>query len=163
MRGREVVCDTSACFYLHRIGRLELLKALFERTCVPEGVYHELLRGRELGFDAPDLREHPWMEIRPCPKVDLALPWDLGAGELQVLALTLDSPERRAVLDDGAARQAAQHLGLCYTGTAGILLQARRQSHVKALRPLLDSLRGCGFRLGEPIYQELLRRAGEVL
>ena len=42
LRNKLVVCDTPCLLYLGRIGRLELLHALFERVAVPSQVALEL-------------------------------------------------------------------------------------------------------------------------
>ena len=44
-----------------------------------------------------------------------------------------------------------------------MLLDAKRKGHLEAVKPLLDALRNQhGFRLGEAIYHEVFREAGEA-
>lgn len=65
------------------------------------------------------------------------------------------------ILDDRKARSVASELGLHVVGTIGLLLQAKRQGHCPAIRPLLDRLRACGFHISSDLELEAMRLAGE--
>jgi hypothetical protein len=52
----------------------------------------------------------------------------LGDGEREALALAVEIQAERILLDDRPARRVAQELQLLVTGTAGILLAAKRHS-----------------------------------
>ena len=86
----------------------------------------------------------------------------LGAGETEVLALGLETPDALAILDDRLARRAAAVLGVPVRGTLGLLLDAKARGLVAAVGPLLSQLRTCGFRLSVETTPELLERAGEA-
>jgi predicted nucleic acid-binding protein len=47
------------------------------------------------------------------------------------------------------------------TGTAGILLVAKRHRLVSRIRPYLDALIEKSFFIGSDLYDDLLRLAGE--
>ncbi len=53
---------------------------------------------------------------------------DLGVGEIAVIALALENPDRVVLLEDMLARRTAQGAGLQVWGTLKILLEAK--SHV---------------------------------
>lgn len=84
----EVSSNTSPLQYLHQLGLLHILPALVGRIVVPPSVERELLIGRELGFNLPDLAKLDWVEIRR-PTSRPALPFinDLGPGETETLML----------------------------------------------------------------------------
>jgi len=96
-----------------------------------------------------------------CPSEWLAL--DLGAGELAVLAIALEHPQRVILLDDGRARRIAQAAGLTIWGTLKILLEAKSQGLTDLIRPHLDRLRDAGMWMSEAIRQRVLALAGERL
>lgn len=50
---REVLCNTSPLLYLHQLGRLDLLPALYARITIPEAVVFELHEGGR-----PDVHRH---------------------------------------------------------------------------------------------------------
>jgi predicted nucleic acid-binding protein len=60
----EVISDTSPLQYLHQLGLLHILPALVGHIVVPSSVEKELLVGRELGINLPDLGNLEWVEIR---------------------------------------------------------------------------------------------------
>ena len=86
---------------------------------------------------------------------------DLGAGEREVLALALETPDCGCVLDDALARQIASALQLRITGTLGILIDAKRTALIPLVRPQLDQLHNLGFRLAAHTRAAVLKMAGE--
>ena len=60
----EIVCDTSPLQYLYQLGLLHLLPALGTRIVIPPAVEHELLTGKNLGINLPDLEELDWLSVR---------------------------------------------------------------------------------------------------
>jgi predicted nucleic acid-binding protein len=87
--------------------------------------------------------------------------WSLGAGESEVLALTLANPGATAVLDDGEARACARVLGLPVIGTLGIVLMAKRRSLVGSASEIVAALVRNGFRVSDQVVTEALRAVGE--
>ena len=85
----------------------------------------------------------------------------LGPGEREALALAREPGDPLLLLDDRAARTQARLLGISFTGTLGVLLRAKRESHVDAISPLVDSLEASGFRLDPSTRAAVLRLAGE--
>ena len=158
----EIICNTSPLQYLHQLGVLHFLPTLIKSIIVPPAVQAELNAGRELGLDLPDVKMFEWVIVRrPASSVALPLITDLGAGEREVLALALESPEAVCVLDDSLARQVAGALGLRVTGTLGILLDAKRARITTSVRPLLDQLQSLGFRLAVHTRAAVIKLAGE--
>ncbi|MEA2526091.1 MAG: hypothetical protein QOF73_3318, partial [Thermomicrobiales bacterium] len=68
----------------------------------------------------------------------------LGNGEREVIALALQFDVDRVVLDDEAARRLAIALGLPVIGTLGILVLAKQEGIVAAVRPLVEALAEVG-------------------
>jgi predicted nucleic acid-binding protein len=91
----ETVSNTSPLSYLHRLGRLELLRDLFGRVLIPTAVEVEIERGRTLGYDLPDLRGIAWIEVRSAEGDAFE---DLGAGETGVLNLARALPDPLVIL-----------------------------------------------------------------
>jgi predicted nucleic acid-binding protein len=66
------------------------------------------------------------------------------------------------LLDERAARRYASSLGLNSTGLLGILLSAKRAGHLSTIKPVLDDLIAtAGFWVSVPLYDHVLRAAGE--
>lgn len=158
----RIIADTSPLQYLHQIGYLHLLPALAGEVLVPPAVVAELAAGRQLGLRLPDPTAIDWITIQPSASL-LALPLaiDLGAGEREVLALGIETPDAVIVLDDAFARRVAQAMGLQITGTIGIILSAKQAGLIPTVTPLLEALKAHGFRLSRITRTAVLKLAGE--
>ncbi|MBW1717629.1 MAG: DUF3368 domain-containing protein [Deltaproteobacteria bacterium] len=156
------IANTSPLFYLHRLGLLEVLKKLYGGIIVPEAVKRELEEGQIQGEDVPRLGTYPWIEITPVsmPRY-LELIADLGPGESEVLALATNHPSALVIVDDKLARRVAEMQGFTLTGTAGVLLRAKRKGLILALKPLIEKLLDLDFRLKPDLVKAILELAGE--
>jgi len=157
------IVNTSPLFYLHRLGLLELLKKLYGHITVPEAVKKELIEGQAQGEDVPQLENYTWVEIRSVsmPKY-LQLIADLGPGESEVLALATNHPSALVILDDKLARRIAEMQGFRLTGTAGVLLRAKQQGLVPALKPIIERLLDLDFRLKPDLVKATFELADEA-
>lgn len=81
-------------------------------------------------------------------------------GESETIVLAYEKG-LRIILDDLKAREVAKRLGVPVTGTVGLLLKAKQEGVIQALRPLLDALDANQFRIGDALRAEALRLAGE--
>ena len=157
-----VLSNTSPLFYLYRLRHLDLLQKLYRRIIVPEAVVAELKTGRDQGEDVPDVTQYGWIEVRSVRVPELIrLITDLGAGEVQVLALALEEPSSLVILDDRLARKVARLQNLPMTGTAGVILKAKQEGHLLAVAPLLDKLIQLDFRLSDAVKASILKLAQE--
>lgn len=159
----DVVSNTSPLQYLHQLGLLDLLPRLVGRVTIPRAVVDELEAGRSLGHDLPEVTSLGWVIVRVPATSQHVTSSDLGRGETDVLRLALELPAGGAVviLDDARARVAAGKLGLKFTGTLGVLLDAKRAGLIPAVNPHLDRLDALGFRLARHTREAVLRIAGE--
>ncbi len=153
-----MVTNTSPLSYLHRLGRLEILRDLFGVVLVLSAVEVELARGRSLGLDLPEPRSVSWLEFRPSPPAAYE---GLGAGETAALSLAASIPGALVLLDDMAARVRASALGLAFTGTAGVLIRAKGRGLLSAVAPELDRMLKMGFRLSPRARADALAACDE--
>jgi hypothetical protein len=159
-----VICNTSPLYYLHRIGRLDILWRLYGQITVTDAVVAELEAGRACGVEVPDLATMSWVRrANPTLFADPTMWPDLGPGECSVLLLGLESAEPvLLILDDLPARRLAAWKRLRVTGTAGVLLRAKRQGILPAVRPCLNNLVEIGFHLKQELIARILELANET-
>jgi predicted nucleic acid-binding protein len=158
----EIICNISPWQYLYQVELLHLLPALAGQVIVPPAVVDELAAGRALGLNLPEPAALSWVTVRrPVSSPALPLINDLGPGETEVLMLALESPQAVVVLDDALARQVAATLGLSFTGTLGLLLDAKKANLIPLVRPVLDQLQALRFRLAPHTRAAILKLAGE--
>lgn len=156
------IVNTSPLFYLHRLGLLEVLNKLYGNIVVPEAVKTELEAGRNQGEDVPQLENYTWINAKSVnmPKY-LKLIADLGQGESEVLALATNYASALLILDDKLARRIAEMQEFRLTGTAGVLLRAKRKGLIPALKPIMERLLNLDFRLKPDLVKAILELAGE--
>jgi uncharacterized protein len=158
----ELICDTTVVQYLNRIGLLRLLPALAAHVVIPAAVVEELTVGIAKGIELPDVQTLGWARVlSPNARPSLPDSGDLGAGELEVLWLASERPDGVAVLDDGKARQVASQMEISFTGTLGLLLDAKRSGLISLIAPHIVALRTHGFHVSARARESILRKAGE--
>lgn len=146
----RTLSNTSPLLYLHRIGQLGLLPQLYETVTIPPAVRLELQEGRQRGVDVPEPADFSWLlEIPVRQPALLPLVTDLGRGKSEVIALALEHPGSRVILDDQLGRKIARLNGITVTGTVGVLLKAKQRGLLPRIAPLLQALRESGLWLGE--------------
>ncbi len=157
-----VISNTSPIFYLHRLRLLGLLQELYQKIIVPRAVVAELEVGRRQGEDVPEIDSYEWIETRAIrsPQI-LGLSTDFGSGETEVLALALEESDSLVIIDEKLARKIAHLRGLRVTGTAGVLLKAKQEGHIRAVKPFLDRLQDMHFHLSDSVRTLILNKAGE--
>jgi predicted nucleic acid-binding protein len=158
-----IVCNAGPLISLARIGRLDLLPALFSEIIVPPAVYREVTGDDSLP-GAGDLRQADWLkvaEVQDRSVVEQLLS-SLHAGEAEVLILARELGATAAI-DEKRGRRVAEELGVAQTGTVGILLAAKVAGLIPFVRPLLDELAAKRIRLSSRLYEEACRLAEELL
>lgn len=158
---RIVISNTTPLMYLHKIGHLNLLQRLYGKILVTRQVVEELDEGKSAG--APDLQSQPWIEVRNVRLPEaLRLVPDLGGGEASAIALALEFGRNSLViLDDSLGRRIAALQDISITGTAGVLLRARKEGLILEVRSIIDALVDAGFYLRPQHRKDILRMAGE--
>jgi predicted nucleic acid-binding protein len=144
------IADSTCLIGLERIGKLDLLKFLFEPILIPPKVQEEF------GITVE------WLNVQTPSNQMLvnALKFVVDEGEAEAIALALEK-DWRLIVDDRKARTWAKRLGIKVIGTAGILVRAKRAGLVPSVKPLLESLKQTGFHLSPDLVTEVLRLVGE--
>ena len=162
-----VVCDSSTLIHLAAIGRLSLLQEFFEKLTVPEAVWREVVErgGERIGVTEVEAAVRAgWLHVHPVEASLLvrSLKQDLDDGEAEVIALALELEAELVLLDESEARRKAEAFGLKKTGILGILMRAKVEGKISALRPELDRLRTeGGFWIDDGLYWKVLQTASE--
>lgn len=149
-----VVSNSSPLIALERIGRLDVLRGLFETVSVPAAVVAEV---------TPAMTLPAWIRQRDLTQtiIPAVLTAPLGAGEREAISLALEAGACLVILDDRPARRTAQALSLPVIGTLGVLLAAKRRGLVPDVRSCLDELMQQDFRVSPRLREDVLRDAGE--
>jgi predicted nucleic acid-binding protein len=158
----DAITNTSPLLYLYRVGALDWLPRLFSQIWVPNAVTIELREGQRKGYDVPDPDDYSWLQIvDPVTVPSEWLTLDLGLGEIAVMALALENPERVVLLDDALARQIAQAAGLEVWGTLRVVLIAKSRGFIDSIKPVVKRLSDAGMWISDDVQRRVLVLAGE--
>jgi hypothetical protein len=158
-----VVADTTPLSCLVRIGRVDLLHALFPDVRIPPAVAEELDRGAAiLGDWRPLLLPSARIEVvAPSPLLRL-LQEELDAGEAAALALAAALRADLVLVDEARGRAVARRLGLAVLGTVGLIAAAKKRGMIPAARPLIAEVRTRGgLWLADKLVADVLARLDE--
>ena len=157
-----VISNTSPLLYLNLVEQLDLLPALYQTVAIPPTVRDELVVGKKQGVQVPDVDKLEWLQVVPLrDRTLIPLVTDLGSGEAEVIGLGLEHPRSRLILDDSLGRRIARLHRLTVTGTAGVVIKAKRLGLVPSVKPVVQDLQAAGLWLGDELVREILRQAGE--
>jgi uncharacterized protein len=145
-----IVADSTSLIGLERIGRLKLFPDLFQPFVIPPEV------DREVGVSFDWLVVETPVDQRLIASLNTVI--DLGEAEAITLA---HEKGYRVLLDDLPARAVAKRMGLRIIGTVGVLILAKQQLIISAVKPLLDELEAKNFYLSAGLRKEALRLVDE--
>lgn len=127
-------------------------------------VYDEIT-ANDVKLGTVDLRDAPWIHVMPVSDPERIAYYQstgLHRGEAEAIALTEEQSAAVLLIDERRGRQVAAANGVHVLGTVGLLVEAKRRSHLPAVRPVLDAMiERIGFRVHPRLYEAVLREAGE--
>jgi len=159
-----IVSNTSPISNLAKVGQLNLMQQLYGGIVIPTAVYEELLDKRAGKTVITAVQAAVWLEIQPVQSQELIneLCNRVNLGEAEAIALAIEVGATRLLIDERLGRQAATNLGLKITGVLGLLLLAKRQNLVTAIKPIMDDLMAqASFRISSQLYVDVLSAANE--
>ena len=158
---RVVISDSSCLILLSKIGRLDILKGLYQEIFIPEAVYEEVTAKKDTAESL--LKTSDW--IRVCKVIDRDrledMPPQLHLGEREAILLYTDLNADLIIIDDNNARKEATRRGLRITGIIGILARAKDAGMIPAVRPLVEQLEREHFYISQDILNALYETIGE--
>lgn len=159
-----VVSDTSPVLSLARIGRLDLLRTLYQQVLIPPAVYEELRDAASRSRGSIDFGAFEWLVVGVASdrrRVE-ALCADLDPGEAEAIVLAIERRADVLLIDERRGRRTASSAGLTVTGLIGVVAQAKRTGVIEMAKPILDELIRTGrFWVGPRLYAEVLAQLGE--
>lgn len=159
-----IAADASPLILFARVGRLDIVRSLYEEAWITPRVAHEAY------FRFPDrpgaaavaAAVGDW--IRVVAPADNQLVTRLAArvnlGEAEAIALALEYG-LALLIDDLPGRRAAASLGAAIVGSIGVLRVAKRAGLVPTIRPLLDAMVDEGLWISIRLYYQALDSVGE--
>ena len=162
-KDEPLVINTGPLIALAACGRLSLFHGLFQSVLVPETVRHEFQRGSSKPAQEVSETEVPdWMEVRTLESPSsLLLSTYLDAGEADVISLAVERKIRWVAVYEKRGRRVARLFGLSVIGSVGILLRAKREGLIDAVRPSMETMKQAGIWMSAQLWERAIRAAGE--
>ena len=159
-----VVSNAGPLIALARIEKTEFLPQLYGDIVIPPAVREEVIGTDKERKGAETLASAEWLHTVPVSNQMgvTFLRERLDAGESEAIVLALELGADFLLIDEAPGRKRADARGIPLTGTLGVLLFAKEQRLIDTVAPVLDQLVHAGFRMGEDLYREILRLAGEL-
>ncbi|MEM6736169.1 MAG: DUF3368 domain-containing protein [Bacteroidota bacterium] len=147
-----IISDASVLIALADIGKLEILRELYNNITITDVVRNEV------HAELPD-----WVIVSTNydPQQMQVLELELDAGEASAIALAMKIPNSTLILDESKGRIADKRLGLKVTGTVGIIIKAKRRGIIQSGKEILDALEEHGFWLSQKLKADILERLEE--
>jgi predicted nucleic acid-binding protein len=151
LKGR-IVSNTGPIIALMIIGKVSILKDMFDEVIIPHEVHQELLKGKSAKDFASLMRitvygDETWIKKQKLrTSLNPALRGMLDVGEASVIQLASEVKTDFVLIDERKARKIARSMyGLRVVGTARILVEAKRKGIVETVKPLLDEMQAGGI------------------
>ncbi|MGA1826620.1 MAG: DUF3368 domain-containing protein [bacterium] len=155
-----IIADSSALIALATCQCLELLDRLFKEIIVPQSVFDEVIVEGKIVSEK--LRQYLQKKIS---QIDLTTAvistGQLGRGEIEAMALYKQLQADYLLIDDKRARKVAKLNQIKVTGSLGILLLAKQEGLISAVKPFLDQLRTSDIFINENLIVKILILANE--
>ena len=151
----KIVCNSSVLIALDNVSILHILEDLFGKILIPKAVRKEVFGRRRLPAFVKCIEISEPIALK-------VLESNLEAGESEAICLYEEIEANLLVIDDLEGRRVAERLGINITGTLGILLLAKEEKFIDAIKPLLDEIVSHGFRVADELYKEVLKKSEEL-
>src|SRR5262245_52793037 len=160
------VSNTSPLSNLAVIGQLGLLQQQFGAIWIPAAVADELnVFDHEPGRQVLQAAlAAGWLHCQPTANRAMVekLSEHLDPGEAEAIVLALELHADRLLIDEKEGRAVAGSAGLSIVGVLGVLLQAKQDGHISAIKPHIGALRTKSrFFIAPQLEAKILDLAGE--
>jgi len=159
-RDRVVVADAGPLMALGRHDLLDLLPQLFGQVWTPTFVLNECTARPELA-DAQRVAgavTAGWLRVVDTAPIQLP---GLDMGECAAIATAIEL-QAALLVDDRAARQRAEAIGLAVMGTLGILVLAKRRGLLDSVKPVAERMRSDGHYISLEALQAVMHLTDEA-
>ncbi|NCQ11350.1 MAG: DUF3368 domain-containing protein [Bacteroidetes bacterium] len=153
MNSKAVISDTSSLIALESIMELELLQKMFREIYITDEIQ------KEFGSKLPS-----WIKVKKLHDRTMlqVITLELDLGEASGIALALEMPDSLLIIDEKKGRNYANRLGINMIGILGVLIRAKEKGIIETLKPILNKLNDCDFRMSEKLVTDILKRVGEL-
>lgn len=159
-----VISNTSPITNLAGIGQLDFLRQLYGTVTIPQAVYKEMVGLSRTVPGTLEVQTLRWITAQPVTDLNQieTLRAILDQGEAEAIVLAMELNAELLIIDERPGRAIARQYSLNITGVLGVLLEAKRQGVIFAVKPLMDQLiNQVEFWVDRQLYKTVLQAANE--
>lgn len=156
-----IVSDTSSISNLLQIGLIDILHVLYGEITITPAVRRELY---QLPDQEKQIEQIDWIVVK-APQdqgMIVQLLEEIDLGEAESIVLALEEKAKYLIIDEYKGRMIADSYGIKIVGILGVLIQAKKEEAIPAIKPHIDQLLEIGFRLDKKLIEKVLKGLGEV-
>jgi len=150
---KVIISDTSCFIILSKIDEMSLLQKVYGHVVTTLEISEEFGEPLPLWVEVTSVKDKIRQQL---------LEMQIDKGESSAIALALETPNSTIILDDYKARKVAKQLGLIFTGTLGVIINAKLLGKIDSIVPLLQKIKETDFRISAELEMEALKEAGEL-
>jgi len=148
-----VISDTSSLSNLKKIGKINLLKELYNSITITPEILEEY---KEKYKD--ELPE--WIKIKEAKDKEkiIELNKEFGLGESSAIVFAMENPNTLIIIDDQDAKMYASNIGLNVIGTIGVIKQAVDKNIIESKAEaniLFDELKNTGGWISDKLLKDI--------
>ena len=155
------VSNTTPIISLSSIGKIEILKCIFQEVIIPQAVYEEIKTKQGYGFNEADSKFIKVLSIDSGEYKLLYLD-QLDRGEAETILLSKQLNADNTIIDENLGYTVAKESGLNVIRTLSILLKAKEYGIITEVKPLLDDMILKGRWYSNHVYYAFLKKANEI-
>ena len=160
----RVIVNSTPLLTLGKIGKLEILREMYQEIIIPQAVYKEVTEKEDTASKAILSACHDWIKVQTIKNEDEYAMYraKLHAGEVEVMILAQQVPRADLVIiDDMAARKTAEFLKLPLSGTIGVLIKAKQKGIISEVMPIIGELEKNGFFISQRVKSMIAGKVSE--
>ena len=163
-----VVSDTGPLISLMKAGQLSVLESLFGEVVIPVAVFDELTSAGGYPEEAALIRNSGFIKVVVVEQTEsmarLRRDYLLDAGEIEAIAFAYDNGADVTLIEDGAAKRAAEDLGLHVMGAVGVLVKSCESGALSTVEAesAFAAMRMANRHISEAVYSDALQKIREA-
>lgn len=162
---RKVIVNTTPLIALCHVGQLTVLQKLYGEIMIPKAVYQELSAKEDSICRKQVDSSLDWIHVESIENemAKAMYKTQLHEGEVEVMILAKEKCADVVIIDDANAKKHAKYLGLPVTGTLGVLVKAKKQGHIKELKPIIQEMVDKHIYISEGLIKLCLEQVDETM
>ena len=157
MSEKKIVANSSPIILSSKIDFFPVLKKMYQRIFIPQGVYNEITSKQESQIE--EIFEGRFLQVKMVRNIEKinSLSRFLGRGEIECIVLSEEIKADTLIIDDKRGRYYAESSGIKSIGIVGLIIKAYRANLIDDFSQRLRRLKEAGFWMKNEFLEEIIR------